>query len=273
MHVNNTLKYGENFLTDNLGNIKSRLEENDEVLQNVVSGYSIDSFNDDGSQVSKIIGWAYDGNPIYGPYGFSDPEKKTNDKKLLVSGYEKTSSVINRPSEADGFFVEDYEFTNNGDLDEFNGRFEINDDFPNGVYAYHATVDVNGIPQFPYFIGDKYRSKVESDNFDINQTFDFGNSSLRRNTFPYNVSEDGAGNDFLTEADEIQNQKIEIESVQSGSINSIEIVESGTNQKVGDVLNFDNSGTDGDGLVARVESIKGVSISSITSNTLEYNVI
>ena len=30
-------------------------------------------------QVSGIIGWAYDGNPIYGPYGFSDPEKKTDD--------------------------------------------------------------------------------------------------------------------------------------------------------------------------------------------------
>ena len=273
LHVNNTLKYGENYLKDSLGNIRSsRLEENDDVLQNVVSGYSVNSFNDDGSQVSGIIGWAYDGNPIYGPYGFSDPEKKTNSKKLLVSGYEKTSSVINRPSDpADGFFVEDYVFTNNGDLDEFNGRFEINDDFPNGVYAYHATVDVNGIPQFPYFIGDKYRSKVESDNFDIDQTFNFSSSSIRRNTLPYNVSEVSAGNDFLTEADEIQNQKIEIESVESGSINSIEIVESGTNQKVGDILNFDNSGTDGDGLVARVESIKGVSISSITSNTLEYN--
>ena len=36
----------------------------------------------------------------------------------------------------DGFFIEDYVFTNNGDLDEFNGRFEINDDYPNGVYAY-----------------------------------------------------------------------------------------------------------------------------------------
>ena len=222
-------------------------------------------------RVSGIIGWAYDGNPIYGPYGFSDPEKKTDTKKLLVSGYEKASTVTNRPSAADGFFIEDYVFTNNGDLDEFNGRFEINEDYPNGVYAYHATIDANGIPQFPYFIGDKYRSKVETDNFEINQTFDFSNSSIRRNTLPYNVSEVGAGNDFLTEADEIQNQKIEIESVESGSVSSLEVVESGTNQKVGDIINFDNSGTDGDGLIARVESIKGVSISSITSNTLEYN--
>ena len=41
--------------------------------------------------------------------------------------------------DSDGLFIEDYVFTNNGDLDEYNGRFEINDDYPNGVYAYHAT--------------------------------------------------------------------------------------------------------------------------------------
>ena len=64
---------------------------------------------------------------------------------------------------------------------------------------------------------------------------------------------------FLTEADEIQNQKIEIETVESGSVNSLEVVEGGTNQKVGDILNFNNDGTDGDGLIAKVESIKGVS--------------
>ena len=56
-------------------------------------------FQDNGSDVSSIIGWAYDGNPIYGPYGFTDPEKKTNDTKLLQSSYTLNSSAIeNRPS-------------------------------------------------------------------------------------------------------------------------------------------------------------------------------
>ena len=273
LHINNTLKYGEKFLEDDSGNTRSgRLEENDDILQNVVSGYSIESFNDDGSKISGIIGWAYDGNPIYGPYGFSDPEKKTNDKKLLVSGYElNTSSVLNRPSLTSGLFVEDYVFTNNGDLDEYNGRFEINDDYPNGVYAYHATVDSTGLPQFPYFIGDKYRSKVENDNFDIDQRFDFQNSSLRRNTFPYNVSENDAGNDFITEANEIRTQQIEIETVEPGAVTSLDIIESGTNQKVGDILNFDSKGTEGDGLVAKVKSIKGESITNIVTDVLKYN--
>ena len=58
-----------------------------------------------------------------------------------------------------GFFVEDYKFDGSGDLDEYNGRYERNDDFPNGVYAYHATID-----EFPYFIGNKYRSEPVFDS-------------------------------------------------------------------------------------------------------------
>ena len=269
LNVNNNLKYENSF---------SRLEEYKGILQNVICGYDRIPFNDLGFNVSKIIGWAYDGNPIYGPYGYVDPENKTNNIKLLESGYKKDpSSVTDRPSEDDfdsGFFIEDYVFDDSGDLDEFNGRYEINDDFPNGVYAYHATGTIeegNFVPEFPYFIGDKYRSKLEKDNLSIDQSFDFFNSSLRRNTFPYNVTENNAGNDFISEANSIRSQKIEIETVESGSIQNIEIIEDGTNQRVGDIFNFDNTGTDGDGLIVKVASIKGESISSITSFSLSYN--
>ena len=43
---------------------------NDE-LSYSVTGYFKDlqsSFNDTDTTLSNIIGWAYDGNPIYGPY-------------------------------------------------------------------------------------------------------------------------------------------------------------------------------------------------------------
>ena len=216
------------------------MEENGDILQNVVCGYSTIPFNDSGATVSNIIGWAYDGNPIYGPFGFVDPEKKTTDIKLLVSGYEvDTSSVVDRPSTTvfpDGFFIEDHVFKDSGDLDEFNGRFEINDDYPNGTYVYHATINSSNIPTFPYFIGDKFRSKVIDDNFKLDQSFDFFNSSLRRNTLPYNVSDSTAGNDFITEANEITTQKIEIQTVESGSVNECKFF-SGSNQKISDILN------------------------------------
>ena len=43
---------------------------------------------------SPIIGWAFDGHPIYGPYGFEDPENATpyNSYKLMISSYSVKSS-------------------------------------------------------------------------------------------------------------------------------------------------------------------------------------
>ena len=34
-----------------------------------------------------------------------------------------------------GFFIEDYEYLGNGDLDENNGRYCITPDYPNGTFA------------------------------------------------------------------------------------------------------------------------------------------
>ena len=51
------------------------LLETNNKLQYSMVGYSTqigeNAFGDDGSGHSPIIGWAYDGNPIYGPYGYS----------------------------------------------------------------------------------------------------------------------------------------------------------------------------------------------------------
>ena len=108
------------------------------------------------------------GNPIYGPYAYTDPNNISSVLKTLESGYVlDTSNVVDRPSGfKGGFFVEDYKFDNSGDLDEYNGRYEKNNEFPNGVYAYHATID-----EFPYFAGNKYQSKLISDS-NLNQSFD-----------------------------------------------------------------------------------------------------
>ena len=252
------------------------LLEGKDKLQYSVSKYFRklrDSFLEktDLSRNSKIIGWAYDGNPIIGPYGYTDPENKFsglyyNELKLLESGYIlNTSNVEDRPSGFDaGFFVEDYQFDGNGDLDEYNGRYEKNLEYPNGVYAYHATID-----QFPYFIGNKYKSKLISDS-DLNQTFDFNNSNLLRNTLPYKVSELGADYDFINETNDILNQKIEVLSVTSDSIKSIEIQNKGDNYRVGDKLIFDNTDTSGSGLNVNIATIEGKSIVELNTSPTEY---
>jgi hypothetical protein len=222
------------------------------------------SFSEDGT-LSGIIGWAYDGNPIYGPTGYANPEIPLG-LKTLKSGYViDTSNVINRPSGfEDGFFIDDYKFDDSGDLDKFNGRYEKNNEYPNGVYAYHATLD-----EFPYFIGNEYRSKLISD-YDLDQSFDFNNSNLLRNTLPYKVSEENADYDFINETSDVLEQKIKVLSVSSGSIESIEIQNKGTGYKVGDQLIFDETENSGSGLNVEVKSIEGYDVVDIITNSTLY---
>ena len=250
-------------------------EEVDGKLQYFVSGYYGDlrnSFQDSEVGLSNIIGWAYDGNPIYGSYGLIDSNDINSGIKTVISGYNKNSSnIFDRPSTSNfpvGFFVEDYQYDGSGDLDKNNGRFSKTLDFPNGVYAYYATIDpVTGDPTFPYFIGDTYRSNTLKENSTLNQEFDFNNSSLVRNTFPYKISEEFADNDFIIETNEIKRQKIIVDSISEGSITGFDIINPGENYKVGDSLLFDNENTNGGGLQAKVSSIEGKEINNIQTIT------
>ena len=261
--VNNNVKLGNEILIEKGNN-----------LQYVISGYFDtlrNSFNDIDSKHSEIIGWSYDGNPIYGPYGYPDPEVESG-LKLLTSGYtQSTSNVFDRPSVFDGgFFVEDYAYTNSGDLDEYNGRFGKTPEFPNGVYAYFATLTSQTlVPTFPYFIGNKYRSNYIGDNLNIDQSFDFNNSSLIRNTFPYKISDKYASNDFIIESNEFSNQKSVIESVTEGSVENFDISNFGSDYKINDSLEFDND-TSGGGLIVKVSSIKGKEIVNLNTSVQTY---
>ena len=265
LSVNNIHKYGNEIL-----------RETKNKLQYTISGYYTElrsTFKDVQSKVSGIIGWAYDGNPIYGPYANSDVLDTSSGPIRLESGYTSNSSrIIDRPMGFDdGFFIEDYEYTNSGDLDRHNGRFTKTVDFPNGVYAYFATIDSNGNPQFPYFIGDKYRTNTLEENKLLNQEFNFTNSNLLRNTFPYKVSDPFANNDFLIETNEISRQKSVIESVTEGPIEKIDILNSGTGYKVNDSLNFDNNETNGDGVIAKITSILGKNVYDIQTSIETYD--
>jgi hypothetical protein len=236
-----------------------------EYFENLRNSFKETPVGSASTSISHIIGWSYDGNPIYGPYGYIDPNNISSGLKSLESGYTSNLSNIEDrpPGFTEGFFVEDYKFNGEKDLDEYNGRYEKNDEYPNGVYAYHATID-----QFPYFIGNKYKSKLISDS-NLDQSFDFNNSNLLRNTLPYKVSELNANYDFINETSDVLEQKIEVVSVTSDSIKSIEIENSGSNYKVGDKLSFNDTGTSGSGLDVNVASIKGKSIVELNTNLTE----
>jgi hypothetical protein len=265
--VNTNFKYGNEVV----------IESQDE-LQYTISGYGDfirTHFNDTNpNNHSPLIGWAYDGNPIYGPYGYSDAKNEFSDIKTLKTGYElNTSNITNRPTGfVQGFFVEDYLYTNSGDLDESNGRYCKTPEFINGTYAYFASIDNSsvGISSFPYFIGNTYRSNYIDDNLNINQSFDFNSSNLIRNTLPYKINDEYAGNDFIIESNELVNQLSIVESVSKSSINNFDIVTSGSNYKINDIVQFDSTGTAGGGLNAVVSSLTGNDIVSIDTQIGSY---
>jgi hypothetical protein len=140
--------------------------------------YAIDS-----TAHSPLIGFAYDGFPIYGAYGYKNADG-TGGITRIKSGYQlrniTTSTlwadgtdVADGPSVSTtyplGYFREDYEFiahTGQEDyLDEHNGRFCKTPEYPNGIYCYFATVDANWNSAYPYavgpyFYGNKTASKV-----------------------------------------------------------------------------------------------------------------
>lgn len=233
---------------------------------------------------SPIIGWAYDGNPIYGPYGYSTPSGGV--PKLLKSGY-SISLQENRPSLSlypEGFFVEDYKFIGNGDLDESNGRFCTTPEYPKGTYAYFTTIsdiiETSGVfanyrkPIFPYVIGDYYKSSINLFNFSplSNQDeFDFNGSSLLRNTLPYYLTSNTSSYEFLKNPNKIKEQYSRVVNVSSGNVTSIDIINVGENYEVGDQITFNNENTGGRGAKAYVATVEGKEIVGISITTTQIN--
>ncbi len=114
------------------------------------------------SVVSKVVGFAFDGFPIYSTY-----EENSAGKSI-----EMTSSYRLKIGE-DGYDgIEDYEFMEGiGDLDECNGHFAVTPEAPNGTYHYHSTLtNGDGDLGFPYF-PLCYKGIVNEDN---TQTTDSG---------------------------------------------------------------------------------------------------
>ena len=121
---------------------------------------------------SPIIGWAFDGHPIYGPYGYADRENKNpfNQYKQMVSSYRLRTSrdaLVQGLTDRMGTYIEDYEYVEgSGDLDRYNGRFCVTPEYPGGVYAYFCAIDgTTGNPKFPYFIGPDFYSQADSINW------------------------------------------------------------------------------------------------------------
>src|SRR5256885_13119498 len=64
-----------------------------------------------------------------------------------------------------GSYVEDFGYVSgSGLLDQYNGRFSVTPDYPQGTYAYFVTLDSSGSAIYPYIIGPQYYGVVATDN-------------------------------------------------------------------------------------------------------------
>ncbi len=134
----------------------------------------------DETEHSPLIGYAYDGFPIYGAYGFKNLNG-TGGIVRIRSGYSLRTDMTVRDTHADGssvdmgapinnnyplgYFREDYRHVSTDQtdvLDDHNGRFAITPEYPDGVYAYYATVDENWNSAYPYVVGPTFYGNREN---------------------------------------------------------------------------------------------------------------
>lgn len=146
------------------------------VISNVCDLYASDGlYQINTSKHSPLIGFAYDGFPIYGAYAYKNTDgtggitrmkssyKLRNITKRTTSptGTAVTSGPDVSTTYPLGYFREDYEYikptaTQTDYLDEHNGRFCITPEYPNGTYAYFCTVDEKHNSAYPYVIGPTF---------------------------------------------------------------------------------------------------------------------
>ena len=136
----------------------------------------------DSTHHSPIIGWAFDGFPIYGAYGYADTNGTGGIKRMRSSFQLRNittrdtlpngtaSSAVGPPVSVQyplGDYVQDYAFIQgSGDLDVHNGRFCVTPDYPNGIYAYFVTIDSALNAVYPYVLGLTYYGTVQPGNVD-----------------------------------------------------------------------------------------------------------
>ena len=146
------------------------------VISTVCNLYTADAlYRIDSSVHSPLIGFAYDGYPIYGAYGYKNADGTGGITRMKSSytlrnistrnTYANGNSVTAGPPVSStyplGYFREDYQYNTTSSatpdyLDEHNGRFCVTPEYPNGIYCYFATVDANWNSAYPYVVGPTF---------------------------------------------------------------------------------------------------------------------
>ena len=146
------------------------------VISTVCNLYNADGlYVIDSTQHSPLIGFAYDGFPIYGAYAYQNTNgtgailrmkssyqlRNITTRTTYANGTAVTPGPVVSTTYPIGYFREDYEYIPTSAatpdyLDEHNGRFCTTPEYPNGIYCYFATVDTNWNSKYPYIVGPTF---------------------------------------------------------------------------------------------------------------------
>ena len=203
---------------------------------------------------SPIIGFAYDGNPIYGAFGYSEALNKDSAITRMTSSYSLSGTRSNGPSLTQypiGTFNNDYIYTHkSGTLDQNNGRFCVTPEFPQGTYAYFITIDSNQVPQYPYVLGENFYSLPVDSNYNSNITQDDIPKAAKK-IYSAGMQRNGEG------------LVATISEVKSGTVDNINVVDSSRNFSINSQVYFDNKGTEGSEAEAIISSVEGRDVTYI----------
>ena len=150
------------------------------VLSNVCNTYPADGlYVINPSQHSPLLGFAYDGFPIYGAYAYTNTNGTGAIARMKSSYQLRTNTtrvngpainqVVGTQTFFNGYFREDYEYVAHpGDptyLDVHNGRVCNTPEYPvslypNGIYCYFTTVDANHNSAYPYVVGPTFYGNI-----------------------------------------------------------------------------------------------------------------
>jgi hypothetical protein len=257
-----------------------------------------EQLEDNGFDHSPLIGWAFDGNPIYGPVGYRDGKTRESGLVRQKSGYRKfadradmvpangTEPGVDPPDTAfpTGIFVQDYYHDDrpfssetpdgNDVLDVYNGKVCNTPEFPvelypDGVYCYFITVESDGTPAFPYIIGPTFKNRPISQRVNVTDheeltpiTFKLAEPSATYDTkvidFDFTLIE-RYRNEYLESTKE--GIKLEVSDISQGHVSGIKVEDGAPyNRIVGDYLYFDDTDTRGQGAVGRITHIWGTDV-------------
>lgn len=187
-----------------------------DVISNVCDLYASDGlYAIDSTQHGPLLGFTYDGFPIYGAYAFRNADgsggitrmkssyvlRNITTRNTYANGNTVTAGPLVNATYPLGYFREDYQYNVTSaltpdSLDEHNGRFCVTPEYPNGIYCYFTTVGEGWNSAYPYVVGPTfYGTKTAAKVTSITETVEvfsplitdlnsFGNAGNNLLTYP-----------------------------------------------------------------------------------------